>query len=102
MSYLAALPKDAEYLLGATYFKFGLRGKPYRWNGEEWLFSSIDPEVLMAAKRLVKSLPKVNSVAPSDSAGSCEECFVDHAGQGDFCSTGCQLRWQDRQGAANA
>ena len=52
-------PQDADCRIGGSYFKIGLRGRPFRWNGEEWLLSAIDPEVIICAPPLGKSLPLV-------------------------------------------
>ena len=59
MSEPRGLPQDADCRLGDNYFKIGLRGRAFRWNGEEWLLSTIDVEAVLSAKPLRKSLPIV-------------------------------------------
>ncbi|MBL4781765.1 MAG: hypothetical protein JKX92_05940 [Porticoccaceae bacterium] len=52
-------PIDALCRIGNSYYKIGLRDRPFRWDGEEWISSTIGADVVRCAERLGNSLPVV-------------------------------------------
>ena len=35
------VPRGAQAMIGNSYYKLGRGGKPFRWNGEEWVRSAL-------------------------------------------------------------
>ena len=52
-----SIPRGAFCIIEGIYYKIGIGGRSFRWNGYEWRTSSIKPATINKQKSLAKQKP---------------------------------------------